>query len=150
MCNMNTANKTTELEDVKINVKIKLSALWVTLMFFYLYADVLAFYQPGNIEGIIAGEIGGMKFNQAFSLGSAIIMAIPSFMVFLSLTLKAKANRWTNIILGIFHWGVLLAVMLFGPSAGIYYIFYIIVEAVLIALIVWYAWKWPKQEIHSY
>ena len=73
-------------------------------------------------------------------------MAIPSVMVFLSLTLKAKANRWTNIILGIFHWGVLLATILFGPSAEIYYIFYIIVESVLIALIVWYAWKWPKQE----
>jgi hypothetical protein len=83
-------------------------------------------------------------------LGAAILMAIPSVMVFLSLTLKAKANRWTNIILGIFHWGVLLATMLFGPSSGIFYIFYIIVEAVLIALIVWYAWKWPEQEIHSY
>ena len=147
---MNATTKTIEMEDVKINVKIKLSALWVTLMFFYLYADVLAFYQPGTIEGIIAGEIGGIQFNQAFSFGAAILMAIPSVMVFLSLTLKAKANRWTNIILGIFHWGVLLATMLFGPSAGIYYIFYIIVEAVLIALIVWYAWKWPKQEIQSY
>jgi hypothetical protein len=29
---------------------------------------------------------------------------------------------------------------------GLYYIFYVIVEAVLIALIVGYAWKWPKQE----
>jgi hypothetical protein len=77
-------------------------------------------------------------------LGAAILMAIPSVMVFLSLTLKAKANRWVNIILGIFHAGVLLITML--VPGGIYYIFYIIVEAVLIALIVWYAWKWPKQE----
>ena len=30
---MNTINKTTEKEDVKINVKMKLSALWVALMF---------------------------------------------------------------------------------------------------------------------
>jgi hypothetical protein len=37
------------LEDVKINVKFKLSALWVTLMFFYLYADILAFYQSGTL-----------------------------------------------------------------------------------------------------
>lgn len=146
---MNTATKKTELEDVKINVKIKLSALWATLMFFYLYADVLALYQPGNLEGMIAGEIGGMKFNQAFSLGSAMLMAIPSIMIFLSLVLKAKANRWTNIILGIFHWGILLAVMLFAPSAGVYYTFYTITEAVLIGLIVWYAWKWPKLGVLS-
>jgi hypothetical protein len=134
----------TILEDVKINVKFKLSALWVTLMFFYLYADVLAFYQPGNIEKIIAGEIGGIQINLAFSLSSAMLMAIPSVMVFLSLALKAKVNRWTNIIVGIFHAGLLLMAVL--VPGGLYYIFYVIVEAVLIALIVGYAWKWPKQE----
>jgi hypothetical protein len=134
----------TIFEDVKINVKFKLSALWVTLMFFYLYADVLAFYQPGNIEKIIAGEIGGIQINLAFSLSSAMLMAIPSVMVFLSLALKAKANRWTNIIVGVFHAGLLLMAVL--VPGGLYYIFYVIVEAVLIALIVGYAWKWPKQE----
>jgi len=136
------------LEDVKINVKIKLSALWVTLMFFYIYADILTFYQPGNIEKLIAGEIGGMQINQAFLLTSAILMAIPSVMVFLSLTLKAKANRWTNIILGIFHAGLLLTTnaLVAGEIWG-FHMLQASVEAVLIALIVWYAWKWPKQEV---
>jgi hypothetical protein len=135
----------TILEDVKINVKFKLSALWVTLMFFYLYADVLTFYQPGALEEIIAGEIGGIQINQAFSITAAIVMAIPSVMVFLSLTLKAKANRWTNIISGIYSAVVLLTANLLVPGVT-YGIFYGIVEAVLIALIIGYAWKWPKQE----
>ena len=146
---MNSNKKTARiLEDVKINVKIKLAALWVTLMFFYLYADVLAFYQPGHIEDVISGEVVGIQINQIFLLGSAMVMAIPSVMVFLSLTLKAKANRWANIILGIFHAGVLLATM-FIPveteKTWVYYIFYMIVEALFIALIIWYAWKWPNQ-----
>ena len=73
-------------------------------------------------------------------------MAIPSVMVFLSLTLKAKANRWANIIVGIFHAGVLLTTTLLpGGEIWAYYMSYMIVEAVLIALIVWHAWKWPKQ-----
>jgi len=132
---------------VKINVKIKLSALWVTLMFFYLYADVFSFFQPGNIEEIIAGEIAGIQLNQVFLLGVAILMAIPSVMVFLSLTLKAKANRWANIIVGIFQAGVLLTTTTMVDPGGTwaYYAFYLIVEAVLIALIVWHAWTWPKQ-----
>jgi len=137
------------LEDVKINVKIKLSALWVTLMFFYLYADVLSFYQPGIIEQIIAGEVLGIQINKLFLLGAAVLMAIPSVMVFLSLALKAKANRWANIILGIFHAGVLIATMFIPVETKetyAHYIFYIIVEAVFIVLIVWHAWKWPKQE----
>jgi hypothetical protein len=133
------------LEDVKINVKFKLSALWVTLMFFYLYADVLAFYQPGALEEIIAGEIGGLQINQAFSITAAIVMAIPSVMVFLSLALKAKVNRWINIIVGIYSAFVLLTANLLVPGVT-YGIFYGIVEAVLIALIIGYAWKWPKQE----
>ena len=134
------------LEDVIINVKFKLSALWVTLMFFYLYADVLTFYQPGALEEIIAGKLGGVQINQAFSLTAAIVMAIPSVMVFLSLTLKAKANRWTNIIVGIYSAGLLLVTVLLAKAFDPHYILYDIIEAVLIALILWYAWKWPKQE----
>jgi len=35
---MNTINVTNKMEDVKINVKMKLSALWVALMLIYIYA----------------------------------------------------------------------------------------------------------------
>ena len=135
-----------KFEDVKINVKIKLSALWVTLMFFYLYADVLTFYQPGALEEMIAEKIAGIQINQAFSLTAAIVMAIPSVMVFLSLTLKAKANRWANIISGIYSAGLLLVAVLLAKIFDPHYILYDVLEAVLIALIIWYAWKWPKQE----
>ncbi len=48
---------TNSLEDVKINVKIKLSALWIAVMFLYVYADFKALLQPGLIELIIAGEL---------------------------------------------------------------------------------------------
>ena len=143
---MNSNKKTTRiLEDVKINVRIKLSALWVTVMFCYLYADVKTFYKLGHIEEVISGEVGGMQFSQAFLLGSAILMAIPSIMVFLSLTLKHKVNRWANIILGLVYTGVIV-ITLIMPGAWAYYIFFGIVEVVLTLLIVWYAWKWPIQE----
>ena len=143
---MNSEKKTaTILEDVKINVKIKLSALWVAVMLCYLYGDVFGLYKPGLIEEIIAGEVAGMQITQVWLLGVVILMAIPSVMVFLSVTLKAKANRWVNIILGIVYTVVMLYTMLM-PEVWTYYIFLGIVEVVLTALIVWYAWKWPKQE----
>ncbi|MFX0202463.1 MAG: DUF6326 family protein [Candidatus Hodarchaeota archaeon] len=133
------------MEDVKINVKIKLSALWVTLMFFYIYADILGFYAPGILEEIIAGEVEGIQITQVFLLASAILMAIPSVMVFLSLTLPYPVNRWANIILGIAHIGI-LGVTFFIGEISAYYLFDAIVEGILLILIVWYAWKWPKQE----
>ena len=143
---MNTNKKTPRiLEDVKINVKTKLSALWVSVMFLYAYADIKAFYKSGHIEEVMSGEVAGMQFTQAYLLGSAILMAIPSVMVFLSLALKPKANRWANIIVGIFF-TVLTPISLLLPGVWAYLYFYGSVEVVLTALIVWTAWKWPKQE----
>ena len=142
---MITNSKKAELEEPKINVKVKLSALWVVLMFCYTYADILGFYAPGNIEELISGEIAGIQMTQAMLFGSALLMAIPTVMVFLSLTLKAKANRLANIIVGIVYMGVLGSTFLTGRNPA-YYLFYATLKAMLIVLIVWHAWKWPKKE----
>jgi len=145
---MNTNKKTTRiLEDVKINVKIKLSALWVVLVFFYLYNDVISFFRADTIEGVIAGKPGGVEISQTFLFSMALMMAIPIVMVFLSLALKAKVNRWVNIILGIFHIGIMVTVTLLVPGeTWAHYALYMILEAVFMVLIIGYAWKWPKQE----
>ena len=52
---------TVELVDVKINVKIKLAALWLTVNLLILYQDVYTFYKPGVIEGAIAEKYGNFK-----------------------------------------------------------------------------------------
>lgn len=132
-------------EDVKVNVKIKLSALWIALMFLYTYADILGFYAPGNIEELISGEIAGIQMTQELLLGSTILMAIPSVMVFLSLALNAKANRLVNIIIGLVYIVVLVSTFLTGRNPA-YYILFAILKAVLLVLIIWQAWKWPTQQ----
>ena len=98
---MNSNRKTARiLEDVKINVKRKLSALWVAAMLCYAYGEILGFMKPGAIEDYRIG-IGatGAPITHVALLLIAISMAIPIVMVFLSLTLKPKVNRWANIIL---------------------------------------------------
>jgi hypothetical protein len=135
---------TNSLEDLKINVKLKLSLLWVTVMFLFLYVDVFANYIPGRLEDLIAGELAGIPITQVFLLVFMILMTIPSLMVFLSIALKAKANRWTNIIVGIFQIGLVLVSIIGDPNY--FYMFGSSVEFVLLLLIVWYAWKWPTQE----
>ncbi len=143
---MNTYQKSARtFEDVQINIKIKLSALWVTLMLFYIYADILGFYSPGVIENVVSGEVGGVQITAGFLFVMAIWMAIPSVMVFLSLTLKAHANRWVNIIAGFLSIVALVATFFAGELSA-RYTFQAVVEGVLIAWIVWSAWKWPKQE----
>ena len=142
---MNSEKKTaTILEDAKINVKIKLAALWLTVNLLYIYVDVYSFFRPGIIEDAIAGKVWKFQITQVWLLGVIILMTIPSLMVFLSLVLPAKVNRWTNIIVGILH--IVLALGTTIGESWAYYIFASIVEAVLLLLVVWYAWKWPKEE----
>ncbi|MBW1856052.1 MAG: hypothetical protein JRJ00_15465 [Deltaproteobacteria bacterium] len=140
---MNTNRKTARiLKDVKIDVKIKLSGLWVAAMFSWVYGDLLRIYSGDFVGG--DDITGGVMSLEMLWLVSAITMIVPGAMVFLSLALKGKANRWTNIIMGIFYTVYNLSGLSTYPSA--YDRFLIFVSVVFTALIAWYAWKWPKQE----
>jgi len=132
-----------DLEDIKINVKVKLALFWVALMFFYLYNDLFSFFKPGTVEELVGGSLEGIVFTQELLFGAALLMALPSIMIFLSLTLKAKLNRMVNIIVGIFHMVVLVGTMLVPGDLWVFYATYMVFEAVFIILIVWHAWKWP-------
>jgi len=132
------------LEDVKINVKLKISALWVTVMLLFAYGDIFGYFRTGFIENVIAGTVAGMQINQEFLMGTSIYITIPCLMVFLSLVLKPTVNRWANLVLGILYPVTILLSCLGEIWAN--YIFLSILECVLLLMIVWYAWKWPKQE----
>jgi hypothetical protein len=73
-------------------------------------------------------------------------MAIPTAMIVLSLTLKAKANRLVNLIAGIVHLAVLAGTFFTGRNPA-YYLFYAAGKALLIAGILWQAWRWPRASI---
>lgn len=137
-------NAGTAFDDIKIHVKLKISALWVSVMFCYLYGDYFGLYQPGALQAMLEGKMGPLgPTTQGVLLGTSLMMAIPSVMVFLSLALKPNLNRWVNIIVGVIYTVIMLITM---PGAWVYYIFLGAIEVVLTALIVWYAWTWPKQQ----
>jgi hypothetical protein len=120
------------------DVKIILSALWVTTMLTYLLGDVMRIFS-GDFS---AGEMMGVKVNmtQTIWLGIAILFAIPIVMVYLSLTLNYSVNRWANIIVAIIFFGINIVGVPRYP--GTYDKFLIIVSLGFNVLTVWYAWKW--------
>ena len=143
---MNTNETGSMLEDRKVNVKAKLALLWVALMFLYIYNDLFSLWQPGHVAELVEGQLEGVQFTQTLLFGAAVLMAFPSFMVLLSLTLKARANRLVNIIVGIFHIFVLLGTQFVGEGeVWFYWRLYELLEAVFLVLIIWTAWKWPTQ-----
>ncbi len=145
---MNSQRTATILEDPKTNIKTKLSGLWVATVFLFIYVDYFSLFLPGVLEKMIEGVVAdtGIQITTQFLLAGLTIVMIPSLMIVLSLTLKATANRWTNIIVGILQIVVVLGSNFIGKPEA-HYLFGSGVELVLLSLIVWYAWKWPKQEM---
>jgi len=132
----------TRLEDVRIHVRFKLAALWASLMFCYVYGDYFGLYQPGTLRGMLDGRMGPLgPTTQGVLLGTSLLMAIPSLMVFLSLVLPAVLCRWIQVVLGTAYALIMLVSM---PGAWLFYLFFGAIEVVLSASIVWYAWRWPK------
>lgn len=135
------------LEDKKVNVKVKLALLWVALMFIYIYNDIFSMYQPGHVADLVNGHLEGIHFTQTLLFVAAVLMAFPSFMVLLSLILKARVNRLVNIVIGIFHVLVLLGTQFVGEGeAWIYWRINELLESLFLVLIIWTAWKWPASE----
>ncbi len=111
-----------------------------------LQGDVLRYMQPGMLEDIIDGSLLVPMTNELLAMMAAMMM-IPIFMVFLSIELPYKTNRWVNIIIAVFFiiidgMGFIVLRPVYENILGIGYV-------IFCALIVWYAWTWPKQENQS-
>ena len=53
---METPSNAPTLSDPKLPVKPKLSALWTSVMFCYIYADYFELFKPGKLQRMIAGN----------------------------------------------------------------------------------------------
>ena len=132
------------LEDMRVPVKLKLSALWAALMFLYAYGDIFAYFRPGFIEDVMDGEVFAFEINQLFLLAISIYVAIPAVMVFLALTLNAGISRWVNIVVGLVYAATILLSTI--GDDYVYYYFLSFLEAAIALFLVWFAWKWPEQD----
>ena len=132
------------------DVKIKISVLWLIGELVAIAGNLLELYETGFIEGLIAGELAGMQITPELMLLNAILFLIAPLMVFLSLALKDSFNRWANIIVGIVLAGFgFLTVFEYLAQQSAFLASEILIEIawiVVTALIVWYAWKWPREK----
>src|SRR5258708_33714641 len=137
-------NHTNKLEDFKVNVKIKLSVLWTSVMFCYIYEDYFELYVPKRLERIISGE--SLLNTPSKLFASSWVLIIPPLMIFLSILLKLKLSRLFITIFGTCY----TALMLWIASNYLdkwltFAVLFAIVESIITAIIVWYAWKWPME-----
>jgi hypothetical protein len=140
---MSTRQPSTTLEDQRVPVRAKLAAAWTSFMFLYAYVDILNFFTPGTIEDLLDGRVFEFDLSQTFSTTALTLVAVPIFMVVLSMTLPARANRITNLVVAALYVPVTVFNMV-GESWLYFYGLAIVLELILLALIVRYAWTWPR------
>jgi len=125
-----------------MDIKARLSTFWIVVMINMAFADILGFMIPGNLEKMMAGTAASFTITQEIMLAFAIMTEIPIAMIFLSRVLKNKFNRWANIIASV----ITIVWIVAGGTTDLSYMFFAAIEIVCLFLIVWYAWKLPKQE----
>lgn len=135
------------LLNTAIDIKIKLMALWTSLMFCYIYCDYFELYSSGKIESMIKGT---SMLDSPFKVFlAAWMMSVPALMISLSLFLKPVANRILNIIFSLFF-ACLLTLIAFSLDFAThgFYIYFAIVEIIISLFICYNAVLWPKHIIN--
>src|SRR5690242_10561464 len=139
---MTTARPTpATLEEQRIPLGAKLAATWTSFMFLYAYVDILNFFTPGVVADILDNRVFEFDLSQTFSTSALALVAVPILMVVLSVTLPARANRTTNLVVALLY----VPITVFNAVGESWLLFYglgIALELALLALVVRYAWTW--------
>lgn len=135
----------TSLEDMKVNVKVKLATLWASLMFFIIYLDYFHLYMPGKLADIQTGKVFVFDITQGFLFIALGLVGIPALMIFLSVALPAKVNRLANIIVAAVNIPFILYNL--AGEAWMHMVVGAVVQVALLCMIIYYAWKWKRVEL---
>jgi len=132
-----------QLEPLGVNVRVKISALWVSMLFVFLYVDLFSLYRPDVRADLDAGELGGFTVGQGFLVGVTAYVVIPSLMVFGTLVLPPRSCRVASIALSALY-ALTFFVGAIVERSQVYYVAGSVLEVALLAAIVYYAWRWPR------
>ena len=138
------------LDNPPIPVRAKLAAAWTSFMFLYVYVDVLNFYKPGVVDGILNGLVWRFDISSTLLTIFLVSVSIPALMVMLSMTLPARVNRATNLVVA----SLLIPYSAFNAAGATwewasFYGLSIGIEVLILAFILRSAWTWPRRTASS-
>jgi len=129
---MNGKKEKVSVEEMKVNVKFILAALWTGHFLLWSFGDMASLLQ---------------KMNEPIDNNLLLFVAVPlaliqALMIYFSLAGKAKYMRWANIILALVF-AVFNVVFITEAQFGWVYLLgagYLLFNV----LTIWQAWKWSK------
>lgn len=134
-------------DELKVNTRIKLAALWASVMFFYIYGDYFALYIPGQASKLVSGDT--LLDTPIKVFAASVLMSLPPLVIIATVTARAAIARWANLIFGLIFTAIMLliAVTSIPITAEVSaYVFYALIESCITVAIMWQAWRWPKAQ----
>lgn len=124
-----------------VDIRLRLSALWIAMLFIFAYVDLFSLYRPDVRADLENEKIFVFDINQTFLFGVTLYIIIPSLMVYLTLVMGRHLSRIVNMTAAAIY-----ALTIVGSAVGEwnYFILGSIVEALLLAVVVHHAWTWPQ------
>lgn len=134
-----------------MDIKSKLSTLWIFAALNYLYCDIVGLMDPELLPQFLRGNVNGLELTPWSLLGIGILVEIFIAMVLLSRVLPYRSNRRANVAAGTIMTAVQSASLFVGAPAP-YYLFFSVIEIATTVLIVWFAWNWrgPVGQVELY
>ncbi len=125
----------------RIDVRLRISALWIAVLFIFTYVDLFSLYRPDFRADLEDEKVFAFDVSQAFLFFVTLYIIIPSLMVYLTLVMRRHLSRIVNIAAAAIY-----GVTIVGSAVGEwnYFILGSVVEAILLAVVVHHAWTWPE------
>jgi len=126
-------------DKIKMDIKTKLSTLWIVIMLNLIFADILSIM----IELVNKNTLDIIGGNVTTTMAiAAIITNIPILMIYFSRVLPYKSNRRLNIVAAF----ITIIYIVGGGSLLPHYLVIAGIEVLLLLSIIWIAWKWEETE----
>ncbi|MBE9048448.1 hypothetical protein IQ255_29400 [Pleurocapsales cyanobacterium LEGE 10410] len=130
-----------------MEMKAKLSTLWMFFLLNTIFRDIHEFIEPGFIEQVMTGTFNGTLITEHLLLLGGFVAEVPISMVLLSRLLPYGANRWANIIAAV----ITLSFEIKNGTTDLDDTFHMVIEITALFSIIWSAWRWrnPASKYHS-
>ena len=120
-----------------MNIKTKLSTLWIVVMLNLIFADILSIMVELINKNTLDDIIGEVTTTMAIA---ALLTNIPILMVYFARVLPHKTNRLANIIAAI----LTTIYVVGGGSLVPHYIIIVSIEVTVLLGILWTAFRWQE------
>ncbi len=133
--------------------KTRIVVLWLISVEAYSAHMIMVMIDPVPMKKMLDW---GATIDAVGWMFGAIYWLIPLWLAFVTVVATGPANRWANFVLGIiatllniyhfFMCGVPLVDPVLFQEPTAHHALLLGTAVVATALLVWYAWKWPKEE----